>query len=128
MIFINEPNSCNLVFTVDKKSTMAKNLNYNPKLALAIDITHPSNPFWNRGIMITATSQINESKEAVQDCMSQLQGKYGLSTIAKIFGIDTIQNFVTVTAQPFKIVYWKGPYFKKFNCKSKARKLTGTDL
>jgi hypothetical protein len=122
VIFSNETNCCNLTFLINKKSRMAKNLSLNPKISLAIDITHPINPFWNRGIMIKASSQLAESNEAVQTCVSQLQGKYGLSNIAKIIGLDTISQFVRVCVQPFKIVYWKGPYFKQFECTSRHKK------
>ena len=121
VIFINETNCCNLSFIVNKQTTLAKNLGYNPKISLAIDITHPINPFWNRGIMIKASSQLDESNIAVQTCVSHLQEKYGLSAVAKIIGIDTTQQFVRVMVQPFKIVYWKGPYFKKFECTSRNK-------
>ncbi len=116
VIFINEINSCTISFIIDKQSTMARNLEHNSKLSLAIDITHPINPFWNRGIMIKASAQLDDSKGVVQTCVSQLQEKYGFSTIAKIIGIDTLQKFVRASVLPFKIVYWKGPYFKKFRC------------
>jgi len=97
---------------------MARNLRNNPKLALTIDITHPINPFWNRGISIKSYSQLDESEEVIQACVSHLQKKYGLSTVTKILGIDTIEDFLRVKTTPIKIIYWKGPYFKRFNCKS----------
>ena len=118
VIFLNEVNSCTLIYIVDKQSTMAKNLKHNPKISLAIDITHPINPCWNRGIMIKARTQLDESKETVQTCVSSLQEKYGLSTVTRIIGIDTAQQFVRVRVHPFKIVYWKNPYFKQFRCAS----------
>ena len=92
VIFVNEKNSCTITFIVNKQSTIAKNLRYNPKISLAIDITHPINPFWNRGISIKGISQLLESEEAVNSCVSNLQEKYGSSTVTKIFGIGTIQK------------------------------------
>ncbi len=121
VIFINETNSCTITFLVNKQSSIACNLSHNPKLSLAIDITHPINPFWNRGISIKASSQLDESKEAVLTCVSHLQKKYGLSTVAKIIGIDTAQQSVRVRVHPFKIIYWKKSYFKRFRCTSQQK-------
>ena len=118
VIFINETNSCTITFLVNKRSIIANNLSHNPKLSLAIDITHPINPFWNRGVSIKASSQLDESKEVVKACVSHMQEKYGLSTVAKIVGIDTTQQSVRVRVYPIKIIYWKGPYFKRFSCAS----------
>jgi hypothetical protein len=127
VIFINETNSCIITFVVNKQSTIAINLSHNPKLSLAIDITHPIDPFCNRGISINASSQLDESKEAVKTCVSHLQEKYGYSTVAKICGLDTTQQFVRVRVQPFKIIYWKGPYFKRFRCASQ-QKMSSTSM
>ena len=119
VIFVNEKDTCTIVFIVNKQSTTVQNLIHNPKISLAIDITHPINPFWNRGISIKGTSQLVETKELVNSCVSDLQEKYGSSTVTKIVGIDTIQNFVKVSVCPIKIIYWKGPYFKRFSCTSR---------
>jgi len=120
VIFISETNSCTITFLVNKQTIIAKNLNHNPKLSLALDISDLIPPFWTRGISIKASSQLDESEEVVQNCLSHLQEKYGLSTVTKILGIDTIEQFVRVRVTPLKIIYWKGPYFKRFSCASQS--------
>ena len=122
VIFSNEPSSCIITFLIDKNSLVMNNLSSNPKISLAIDVTHPINPFWNRGISIKGISQLDKSQKAVQDGTSLLHEKYGFHTVTKIIGLDTLQNLARVRVRPFKIIYWKGPYFKRFTCQSKQKK------
>lgn len=117
LIFVNELGRCNLAFLVKKHSTITKNLQKNPKLALTIDETHPTNPLQNKGIMIEAVSQQNNTKDEIEECFNSLQNKYGSDIVTKILGIDIILNYIKVQVLPVKIVYWKGPFFKKFRCK-----------
>jgi hypothetical protein len=121
VLFSNEPNSCVITFLLYKQSVIAKNLINNPNISLAIDITHPINPFWNRGISIKGNANLFGKIEELETGFSYLEEKYGLSTVTKILGIDKLQESVRVRVHPLKIVYWKGPYFKRFKCKSRRK-------
>ncbi|UCE12567.1 MAG: pyridoxamine 5'-phosphate oxidase family protein [Candidatus Heimdallarchaeota archaeon] len=116
IIFVNELGKCNIAFLVKKQSSLTRNLQKNPKLALTTDETHPTDPLKNKGIMIEAVSQLNDSKDEVEECFNYLRKKYNSDIVTKILGIDIILNYVKIQAFPVKIVYWKGPFFKKFKC------------
>ncbi len=123
IIFVNEPDKCNLAYLVNKQSNMVSNLNKNLNLALTIDETHPTNPFWNRGIMIEAVSQQSNSQDDVRECFDDLQKKYTFDVVTKILGIDIILKYIKIMAFPVKIVYWKGPFFKKFKCEQRKKRI-----
>ena len=125
IIFVNELGKCNLAYLVNKQSNMVSNLNKNPNLALTIGETHPTNPFWNKGIMIEAVSQQSNSQDDVRECFEDLQKKYNFDVVTKILGIDIILKYIKIMAFPVKIVYWKAPaFFKKFKCKQRKKRIT----
>lgn len=123
IMFVIEKNKCILFFLAYNKSITATNLYANPNVAFTIDKTHPKNPFWNNGIMIEAISQMSKSQEDIQMCYDNLQKKYGSEIITKVLGVDIISNYSRVRALPTKIIFWKGPYFKKFKCKYKKKEI-----
>ena len=73
VIFINEPNKCNLAFLVKKGSKLDVDIKKNPKIALTTDDTHPINPSLNTGIMIEAVSERANSQEEIEQCFDNLQ-------------------------------------------------------
>ncbi|MFX0085840.1 MAG: hypothetical protein ACFFAU_09205 [Candidatus Hodarchaeota archaeon] len=121
-IFINEPRKCNLSFLVKKKSMIAKSIQRNPNIALSTDKTHPTDPSLNSGIMIEAVSQKIISQEGVAECFDFLQKKYSLDVVSKILGIDVLLSYIKIRVFPLKIVFWKGPFFRRFICNQKDRK------
>lgn len=125
IIFINDKSKCTITFLVNNKSDMKINLKRNPNVSLTIDETHPTNPFWNRGIMIKAITQLSDIQKDVQECFEELQYKYSSNTVIKILGFDVIEKYTRFRASPLKIIYWKGPYFKQFRCKHIRKKKFG---
>ncbi|MHA1968648.1 MAG: pyridoxamine 5'-phosphate oxidase family protein [Candidatus Hodarchaeales archaeon] len=123
IIFTNEFGKCNLVFLVEKQSTLAKNLQMHPRVTLTTDKTHRTDPSWiHPGIMIEAISQPVISQEEIRACFENLQTKYGFDQVTKILGIDIILSYIKFEAFPTKIIFWKGPFFKRFICKQSKRR------
>jgi hypothetical protein len=98
---------------------MVKNLYQNNKTSLTIDKVHPLNPFLNKGIMIEAISDINNSKDAVEEILREFERKYTFEVITKILGIDIVRQCVKIRALPRKIIFWEGPSFHRFKCRKK---------
>ena len=115
-LFINESNKCSIIFLANSQSLMVKNLHQNKKTALTIDKIHPLNPFLNKGIMIEAISHINDSKEVLEEILTEFERKYTFEAISKILGIDIVNQCVKIRALPRKIIYWEGPSFHRFKC------------
>lgn len=122
IIFVNEPGKCKLSFLVKKKSMLAKSVQRNPNIALSTDKTHPLDPSLNTGIMIEAVTQKIISQEGVKECFDILQKKYSDDVVTKILGIDIIFSYIKVEVLPLKIVFWKGPFFRRFICKQQEKK------
>ena len=123
IIFTNEIGKCNLAFLVKKGSSLAKSIQRDPIITLTTDRTHQIDPSMNTGIMIETMSQVVFSQEEVNDCFTNLQKKYGADEVTKIMGIDAPQSYIKIKAFPTKIVYWKGPFFKRFTCNQAKRRL-----
>ena len=121
LIFINEPGRCLISFIQNNESDITKNLQRNNFLALTMDNTDPENPFLNTGIMIEAKAIISTSQQDIRDCFEYLQEKYNSNIVTKILGIDIDSSYVRIQARPLKIVYWKGPFFKTFECRQKKQ-------
>ncbi|MFW9904790.1 MAG: pyridoxamine 5'-phosphate oxidase family protein [Candidatus Thorarchaeota archaeon] len=115
-LFVNVSNKCSIVFLANSQSLMVKNLYQNKKISLTIDKIHPLNPFLNKGIMIEAISQINSSKDAIEEILREFERKYTFEVISKILGIDIVDQCVKIQALPRKIIYWEGPSFHRFKC------------
>ncbi len=126
IIFINEPGKCNIAFLAKKGSMIVSDIEKNSKIALTTDITHPINPSLNTGIMIEAVSELVSSQKEVEQCFDNLQNKYSIDIVSKILGIDIILSYIKIKAFPLKIVFWKGPFFKRFICKRKKEILNKT--
>ncbi|MFX0170876.1 MAG: pyridoxamine 5'-phosphate oxidase family protein [Candidatus Hodarchaeota archaeon] len=118
-IFVNEPEKCILSFLINKKAKILEDLENNPFIALTIDETDPTNPFVGTGIMIEAKTQHSTSKSEINQCLENLQKKYNLDVVTKILGIDVIDKYIKFRALPIKLVFWKGPFFRKITCKGK---------
>ncbi|MFX1285756.1 MAG: pyridoxamine 5'-phosphate oxidase family protein [Promethearchaeota archaeon] len=121
VLFVNEFGKCSLAFLINKQSKIAMNLQKNPNITLTTDSTHPTDSLQNKGIMIEAISQQFNSENIVRECFDNLQKKYNSDVITKILGIDIILKYIKITAVPIKIVYWKGPFFKKFTCDQRRK-------
>ena len=115
-IFINEPNSCSIVFLANGQSLLVKNLYLNKKTSLTIDKIHPLNPFLNKGVMIEAISQINNSEDAIEEILRDFTRKYTFEVVSKILGIDIVHQCVKIRSFPQKIIYWEGPMFHRIKC------------
>ncbi|MFX0209850.1 MAG: pyridoxamine 5'-phosphate oxidase family protein [Candidatus Hodarchaeota archaeon] len=120
-IFVNEPGKCVLSFLINKKGKILEDLENNPFMALTIDETDPTNPFVGTGIMIEAKSQLSNSRSEINQCLENLQKKYNLDVVTKILGIDVISKYIKFRALPIKLVFWKGPFFRKITCKNKKK-------
>lgn len=122
-IFVNEPGKCILSFLINKKAKVLEELVNNPILALTIDEVDPTNPFVGTGIMIEAKSQHSSSINKIKQCLERLQNKYDPDVVTKILGIDVVSKYIKFRALPIKLVFWKGPFFKKITCKKKKKLL-----
>jgi hypothetical protein len=122
-IFVNEPGKCVLSFLMNKKAKIVEDLENNPILALTIDETDPTNPFVGTGIMIEAMSQQSSSISEISRCLENLQKKYDPDVVTKILGIDVVSKYIKFRAFPIKLVFWKGPFFKRITCKRKKKLL-----
>ncbi|MFX0124806.1 MAG: pyridoxamine 5'-phosphate oxidase family protein [Candidatus Hodarchaeota archaeon] len=118
-IFINEPGKCSIVLLANNQSLMVQNLIQNTHISLTIDKVHPLNPFLNKGIMIEATSQIIDSKDAIEEIVKNFERKYTSEVVSKILGIDIVNQSVKIRSLPQKIVYWEGPTFRRFRCRKR---------
>lgn len=121
-IFTNEAGKCNLAFLVHKGSSLAKNIQNHPNITLTTDQTHQTDPSQNTGIMIETVSRTIFSPEEVNICFDNLQNKYGVEEVTKIMGIDIPLSYIKIEAFPIKIIFWKGPFFKRFTCRQSKKR------
>ncbi len=121
-IFTNEAGKCNIAFLVHKGSSLARNIQKHPNITFSTDQTHQTDPSQNTGIMIETVSRAIFSPEEVSMCFDNLQEKYGVDEVTKIMGINIPVSYIKIEAFPTKIVYWKGPFFKRFICKQSKKR------
>jgi hypothetical protein len=109
---------------VNKTARVMKNLKNNPIVTFTIDKTHPIDPMQNEGIMVEAKTHPNKAKLEIKQCYNKIQNKYGIDIATKILGMEVLSDYVSIRATPTKIVYWKGPFFRKFECQKRKYKIT----
>ena len=86
----------------------------NPFVTFTTDIIHPNNPLLNSGIMIQTNVEISRENEKITSTMIKLQTKYQSHFDSKLLLLRVYESDVLVIAHPFKVVYWKGPFFQRF--------------
>ncbi|MHA2365725.1 MAG: hypothetical protein ACXAC7_17335 [Candidatus Hodarchaeales archaeon] len=123
VMFHYEMNHCILTFLIGRKSIKAKNLKLNPFLSFTTDITHLTDPFLNTGIMVNTIAQLSESQRVITECLERLRRKYSSHLVPELVETYSTQFDICVRAKILKIVYWKGPYFKRFVCKGRKNLL-----
>ncbi len=121
-LFVNEFESCTILFLAKKDSIVGKNLRKNPHLTLTIDKTHPTDPHQNEGIMVESMTIASTNLKEIDNSYDLLQSKYGTEITSKILGIDDITDYLSIRTSPKQIIHWKGPYFQRFICHKRSTK------
>ncbi|MFX0061729.1 MAG: pyridoxamine 5'-phosphate oxidase family protein [Candidatus Hermodarchaeota archaeon] len=98
----------------DHRSIKVRNMQRIPYVSFTTDRVHPKNPFLNAGIMLETFVELKEDKNQIADVMAKLQTKY--SSLAESNFLPTYSSEILIVAHPMKVVYWKGPFFRRFRC------------
>jgi nitroimidazol reductase NimA-like FMN-containing flavoprotein (pyridoxamine 5'-phosphate oxidase superfamily) len=116
VMYYFEMNRCLIFFLTDKNSIKARNLRKNPFVSFTVDITYTTNPLQNTGIMVNAFAELSKSKEDIIECLERLRRRYSSHMIPELVETYASSNDLCVKAAIIKIVYWKGPFFQRFEC------------
>ena len=124
VMFTFEMEKCLLAFLIEKKSVKARNLRSNPIISFTADISHRTDPLKNSGIMVSALGQMIESENEIKTYYERIRKRYTAHFSPELVETYTIISDLLIKAPIFKIVYWKGPFFKRFICKSRRKIVT----
>ncbi len=115
LVFYFDTDKSLIYCVAEEKSTKVRNMKTNPFVAFTTDIVHPHNPLLNSGIMIQTKVEISKENGQITEIMIKLQTKYQTHFDSKLLSLKVYESDVLVIAHPSKIVYWKGPFFQRFN-------------
>jgi hypothetical protein len=121
VMFTFELNGCLLAFLIEKKSVKAKNLKSNPFISFTADISHRTDPLQNSGIMVSTIGQLIESEDIINIFFERIKKRYTAHFSPELVETHTIISDLLIKAPIFRIVYWKGPFFKRFICPSRNK-------
>lgn len=123
IMYIYELDRCLLSFLVEKKSVKARNIILNPFISFTTDISHQTDPLQNTGIMASALAEVFDSKEEIANSYERLRRRYSSHLVPELVEKFAINSDLLVRAAIFKIVHWKGPFFKRFVCQPRMKNL-----
>ncbi|MFX1535449.1 MAG: pyridoxamine 5'-phosphate oxidase family protein [Promethearchaeota archaeon] len=108
----------------DRHSTKVRNMLQIPYVSFTTDKVHPKNPFLNSGIMIETFVELKEDENQIADVMARLQTKYSSLDEPSVHSTYEPSSEILIVAHPLKIVYWKGPFFRRFRCPTWRKRVT----
>ncbi len=145
MFFVFDNKTNDIFITASSNSKKMRNIRFNPKIALTIDIRDPVNPFNNQGVMVQGEAIIEKTEVATDKEIPYVSMYFGykpfvetelrtedekFSQASKAFlekypVLQEAQSPVIVEAKKFsenlirivpkKIVFWRGPNFVTVN-------------
>ncbi len=124
IMYMYEMERCLLTFLIEKSSAKARNLRKNPFVSFTADISHQTDPLQNTGVMVSAFAELSDSKDEIADSYERIRRRYSSHLVPELVEKYAINSDLLIKAAIFKIVHWKGPYFKRFLCEPRMKKLS----
>ncbi|MFX0093863.1 MAG: pyridoxamine 5'-phosphate oxidase family protein [Candidatus Hodarchaeota archaeon] len=116
LFFIFDRSRCSILCVTERKSKKVHNMRYNPYVSFTTDEVHAKNPLLNTGLMIETVAEIREAGDQVAEVLTRLQIKYPAFFDTRLFSNYIYDQEVLIVAHFLKLVYWRGPFFRRFNC------------
>lgn len=123
VMYYFEMNRCLISFLTDKNSVKARNIRKNPFISFTVDITYSHLPLQNTGIMILAFGELSNSMEDIDECLERLRRRYSSHLMPELVDKYASKDDLCVKAAIIKVVYWKGPFFQRFECPTRRASL-----
>ncbi|MFX1255234.1 MAG: pyridoxamine 5'-phosphate oxidase family protein [Promethearchaeota archaeon] len=113
-----------ILCVTDCQSIKVRNMRQIPYVSFTTDKVHPKNPLLNTGIMIETFVELKEDGNQIADVLAKLQIKYSSLDESSFLSTYEYGSEILIIAHPMKIVYWKGPFFRRFRCPTWRKRVT----